>query len=216
MKSLFRALVVLASLSPLACTAADGPQYKLGEHYERVRTPQPVADPSKIQVMEVFAYSCPHCYSLEPAMKKWLAKKPADVDFVRAPHTLGQPNNQARNRAFYAAQMLGALEPFHTALFDKIHQARQDVSKPEQLRALFVASTGIKGEEFDGAYNSFAVDAGFRRGETAIMGMGITSVPTLVVNGQYFVSPNLAGGLDGMLKVTDFLVQQARKERAKR
>jgi thiol:disulfide interchange protein DsbA len=216
MKNLLRALVVLASLSPLACSAADGPQYKLGEHYQRVRTPQPPADKTKIQVMEVFAYSCPHCYSLEPALKKWLAKKPADVDFVRSPHTLGQPANQARNRAFYAAQMLGVLDKFHSALFDAIHQQRKDIAKPEQLRALFVEKTGVKGEDFDGAYNSFAADAGFRRGETAIMGMGISSVPTLVVDGEYFVSPNLAGGFDGMLKVTDFLVEIARKERAKR
>jgi thiol:disulfide interchange protein DsbA len=216
MKNLLRALVVLVSLSPLACTAADGPQYRLGEHYQRVRAPQPPADASKIQVLEVFAYSCPHCYSLEPALKKWLAKKPADVEFVRSPHTLGQPANQARNRAFYAAQMLGVLDKFHTALFEAIHKERKTPSTPEQVRALFVEKTGVKGEDFDGAYNSFATDAGFRRGENAIMAMGISSVPTLVVEGQYFVSPNLAGGFDGMLKVTDFLVEQARQARAKR
>lgn len=216
MKILLRALVVAASLSPLACTAADSPQqYTLGEHYQRVRAVQPPANPAKIEVMEVFAYSCPHCYSFEPALKKWLAKKPGDVEFVRVPHTLGQPANQARNRAFYAAQMLGVVDTFHAALFDAIHRDRRNIATPAELRELAVKA-GVKGEDFDGAVNGFAADAGFRRGEQAVQALGITSVPTLVVEGRYFVSPNIAGGFEGMLKVTDFLVEQARKERRKR
>jgi thiol:disulfide interchange protein DsbA len=217
MKTLFRALVVLASLSPLACSAADSPQpYKLGEHYMRVRAVQPPANPAKIEVMEVFAYSCPHCYSFEPALKKWVAKKPGDVEFVRTPHSLGQPVNQARNRAFYAVQMLGVADAFHVALFDAIHRDRKNMSTPAELRELAVQRAGVKGEDFDGAVNGFAADAGFRRGEQVVQGLGITSVPTLVIEGKYFVSPNIAGGFEGMLKVTDYLVEQARKERGKR
>lgn len=217
MKNLFRALVVLASLSPLACSAAENSQpYKLGEHYLRVRAVQPPANPAKIEVMEVFAYSCPHCYAFEPALKKWAAKQPGDVEFVRTPHTLGQPANQARNRAFYAAQMLGVVDVFHTALFEAIHRDRKNMSTAAELRELAVQRAGVKGEDFDGAVNGFAADAGFRRGEQVVQGLGITSVPTLVVEGRHFVSPNIAGGFDGMLKVADFLVEQARKERGKR
>ena len=205
MKTLFRALVVLASLSPLACSAADNAPYKLGEHYLRVRAAQEPANPAKIEVMEVFAYSCPHCFSLEPVLAQWLRKKPADVEFVRSPNTLGRPENEARNRAFHAMRMLGALDRFHRALFDAIHRERKPMASPADLRALAVHE-GIKGEDFDAAFNSFAADAGLRRGESAAQAMGITSVPTLVVDGKFFVSPNLAKGFDGMLKVTDFLV----------
>lgn len=216
MKTLFRALVVLASLSPLACTAADDAPYKLGEHYLRVRAPQAPANPAKIEVMEVFAYSCPHCYALEPVLAQWLKKKPADVEFVRNPHTLGRPENEGRNRAFYAARMLGVVDRFHAALFQAVHRDHKPMASAADLRALAVQSAGVTAADFDGAYSSFAADAGFRRGESTIQGMGITSVPTLVVDGTWFVSPNLAKGFDGMIKVTDFLVGQARRERAKR
>jgi thiol:disulfide interchange protein DsbA len=216
MKTLFRALVVLASLSPLACSAADTAPYKLGEHYLRVRAAQPPANPAKIEVMEVFAYSCPHCFDLEPILAKWVARQGPDVEFVRSPHTLGMAANEARNRAFYAARMLGPVDRFHAALFDSVHKAKKPMATREDLRALFVQTTGAKGEDFDAAFASFAADAGFRRGESAIQGMGITSVPTLVVEGKHFVSPGLARGFDNMLKVTDFLVEQARRERAKR
>jgi len=215
MNALLRALVVLIALSPLACSAAEAPKYKLGEHYQRVRAIQPPANPGKIEVMEVFAYSCPHCFQFEPALTKWLKKKPADVEFVQTPHTLGNPAGAPRNRAFHAAKMLGVLDKFHPALFGAIHGESRAMATAEELRELFVKHTGVKGEDFDGAFSSFAADAGFRRGESSIQAMGITSVPTLVVDGRHFVSPK-AGGFSGMLAVTDFLIEQARRERAKR
>jgi protein dithiol oxidoreductase (disulfide-forming) len=216
MKTFLRTLVVLASLSPLACSAATTEEYKLGQHYMKVRQAVAPANPARIEVLEVFAYSCPHCYSLEPLVRKWRERLPADVEFVRSPHSLGMSQNEPRNRAFYAARMLNVLDRFHPALFDAVHKERKTMATPADLRALFVQSTGLKGEEFDGAFGSFAADAGFRRGENAIRDFGITSVPTMVVDGKYFVSPNMSNGLEGLLKVTDHLIERARKERAKR
>ena len=204
-------LAVLAVL-PLACSAAEKPKYELGNQYKEVRTPQPTANPAKIEVMEVFAYSCPHCYAFEPKLQEWLKKKPADVEFVRLPHTLGQPANILRNKAFYTAQMLGVFDKFHEALFTAIHAQGKTLATPEEIRDLFVKSTGVKGEDFDGAFSSFAVDAGFRRGENAIRDMGIASVPSLIIEGRYITNPR-TGGFPEMLAVTDFLVEQARKER---
>lgn len=216
MNALFRALVVLMALSPLACSAADDAKYKFGEHYLRVRAAIPPANPGKIEVAEVFAYSCPHCNAFEPALQKWVKKLPPDVEFAQVPHTLGHPAGALRNRAFYAARMLGVLDKFHMALFGAIHVQQKAMTTTEEIRALFVQSTGVKPADFDGAVNSFAADAGFRRGEAAIQAMGIASVPTLVVDGQYLTSPSMGGGFDGVLKVADFLIEQARKERAKR
>jgi protein dithiol oxidoreductase (disulfide-forming) len=217
MNFLSRALVVLMALSPLACSAADDAPYKFGEHYSRVRAAVAPANPDKIEVTEVFAYSCPHCYTLEPALEKWLKKKPADVEFVRLPHTLGRGPGALHNKAFYTARMLGVSDPFHLALFGAIHTQHKPMGTVEEIRALFVQSTGVKAEDFDAAFSGFAVDAGFRRGEIALQSMAIGSVPTLVVNGQYFTSGGMApGGLGGMLKVTDFLIEKARKERGKR
>jgi thiol:disulfide interchange protein DsbA len=217
MHLLARALVALTALLPLACSAADDAgKYQLGQHYKSVRNPQAPANPAKIEVMEVFAYSCPHCFQFEQPLEKWLAKKPGDVEFVRLPHTLGQPANQLRNKAFYAAQLLGVFEPFHRALFGAIHGQGKMAASAEELRGLFVQHTGVKAEDFDGAFNSFAADAGARRGEATVRELGITSVPTIVVEGKYYTSPRAGGGFTEMLAVTDFLVEQARKERKSR
>lgn len=208
MRFFARACLALITLLPLACTAADKGKYEMGRDYQAVRQPQPTADPAKIEVMEVFAYSCPHCFHLEGEVQKWLAKKPADVAFVRLPHTLGSPAAVFRNKAFYAAQMLGVAEPFHKALFGAIHGQNKMMATLEEVRALFVEVTGVKAEEFDGAYSSFAVDSRFRIGENAIQDMGIASVPTLVVEGKYLVKNG-----PEVFSIVDFLVDKARQER---
>ena len=215
MPFLARALIALTALLPLACTAADAPKYELGTHYKPVRVPQTPADPGKIEVIEVFSYGCPHCFQFEPHLEAWLAKKPSDVSFVRLPHTLGAPAGIVRNKAMYTAHMLGGFEKFHRALFASIHGQGKTMGSVEEVRDLFVQSTGLKAADFDGAYNSFAIDSRFRIAENAIRDMGIASVPTLVVDGKYYTSPRAGGGFTEMLAVTDFLVAQARKERGK-
>jgi thiol:disulfide interchange protein DsbA len=217
MRFLTRAIVALAMSLPLACTAADEPaKYQLGQHYKMVRTPQTPADPNKIQVMEVFAYSCPHCFQFEPHVEKWLKSKPADVEFVQLPHTLGAKAGVPRNKAFYAAQKLGVFDKFHRTLFGAIHGQGKMMATPEDMRALFVEQLGVPAEDFEGAFTGFDTDNRFRRGEQAIAEMGIASVPTIVVDGRYYTSPRAGGGFGEMLAVTDFLVQKARQERQSR
>lgn len=210
MPFLARALIALSALLPLACSAADSEKYQAGEHYKSVRVPQAPADPAKIEVMEVFAYSCPHCFQLEGKVDAWLAKKPADVVFVRQPHTLGAPANAVRNKAMYTAQMLGGFDKFHKALFGAIHGQGRVMATVEEVRELFVKSTGIKAEDFDGAYTSFMIDSRFRIGEKVVQDLGVASVPQIVVDGKWAV-PNGAQ----VFSIVDFLVEKARKERKK-
>jgi len=205
-----RGLIALTALLPLACSAADAEKYQAGEHYKSVRVPQAPADPAKIEVMEVFAYSCPHCFQLEGKVDAWLAKKPADVAFVRQPHTLGAPANAVRNKAMYTAQMLGGFDQFHKALFGAIHGQGRVMATVEEVRELFVKSTGLKAEDFDGAYSSFMIDSRFRIGEKTVQDLGIASVPTIVVDGKWAV-PNGSQ----VFSIVDFLVEKARKERRK-
>jgi protein dithiol oxidoreductase (disulfide-forming) len=215
MRHFARALLALTAALPLACSAADSSKYQLGTHYNKVRVAQPPSEPSRIDVYEVFAYSCPHCFQFEPHLDQWLASKPADVNFLRMPHTLGNPAGEVRNKAMYTAHMLGAFDKFHRALFGAIHGARRPMATLEEVRGLFVDATGLSAAEFDGAYKGFAVDSRYRIAESTIRDMGITSVPTLVVDGKYFTSPRAGGGFTEMLAVADFLVAQARAERAK-
>lgn len=213
MRFLTRAALALMVLSPLACSAKDGDEFLLGQHYREVRTVLAPTDPKRIEVAEAFWYGCPHCFQFEPTIDKWLAKKPADVDFVRLPSSLGRPAGILHSKAFYAAEMLGVTDKIHKPLFGAMHGQGKMMATPEEIRAFFAATAGVKAEDFDGAFTGFAVDSRVRRAESLLKDYGITAVPTVIVGGKYYTYGSLAGNHENMLRVIDFLVAKVRKER---
>ena len=83
----------------------------------------------------------------------------------------------------------------------------------EDLRGLFLASTGLSAEDFNGAYSGFATDNRVRRGENIVRELGVTSVPTVVVDGRWYTNGTMAGSNDKVFAIVDFLVQQAKADR---
>jgi thiol:disulfide interchange protein DsbA len=217
MKFLPRALLALSVLLPLAssCSAAEE-EFQAGKHYFPTQHAKPTEDPSKIEVTEVFWYGCPHCYAFESLLDKWVEKKPADVNFVRMPSSLGRPIGIVHSKAFYAAQMLGIVDRIHLPLFEAIHKQNKPMGTPEELRALFVSAGGVKAEDFDGAFSGFAVDSKVRIAEQELRDLGVSGTPAMLVERKWIVSASTAGSNEKMLKVVDFLVQKARDERKKK
>lgn len=204
------AVLILSSL-PLACTATDNDAYKLGKQYFSARQSTPPADPEKIEVTEVFWYGCPHCFRFDPYVERWLDRKPGDVVFTRLPSSLGRPQGLAHSKAFYTAESLGIFEQFHPVFFDTIQKTH--ASSADAIAAVF-ERLGISRPEFDGTFNGFAVDTRVRRAEAQIREFGITSVPSVVVDGRYWTNATVAGGgFDDLLKVVDFLVEKVRADR---
>jgi thiol:disulfide interchange protein DsbA len=210
MRFLKISVLALSALFATACSAGGdaAAPYKLGEQYQAVRNAQKPADPKRISVEEFFWYGCPHCFHLDPELTAWLATKPADVDFTRVPNTLGRPEGELHARAFYIAQTLGIGDKIHKPLFDAIQVQHLPMSSLESIRALFVEVAGIKPGDFDQVANGFMVDGRLQQAEELGKQYGITSVPTIVVGGEYQVP----GQVDQM-KVVDFVVNQVRKER---
>lgn len=208
-------LFALLALTPIACSAeTSGTSFEEGTHYKRVREAM-TGDAKRIVVNEFFWYGCSHCAAFEPAIQKWAKTRPADVDFVQVPNSLGRPVGVLHAKAYYAADSLGVLAKTHDALFDAIHNKRQIVDTEDQLAAFFNTTTGILPDVFKGTLNGFAVDSRSRNAENLTKQYGIASTPVIVVDGRYQIDARMAGGFDNMLKITDFLIDKARKERKK-
>jgi len=109
--------LVFAWLSCLAVLSHAEPQ--LGREYGLVAHPQPT-DGKKIEVTEVFSYSCPHCFDLEPTIAQWAKKLPKDVSFVRL-HAVSNPAWVSLGKLFYALESLGELERLHADAFNAFH-----------------------------------------------------------------------------------------------
>lgn len=218
MRLLATAVLAFSALLPIACTAAsDSKTYVEGTHYKLVREPgAPSAAGARIEVREFFWYGCGHCYALEPELEKWQARKPADVDLVRVPNSLGRPAGMVHSKAHYAAEALGLSAKIQPALFRALNVEQQPLDTEAQMAAFFTRTTGVLPDVALGSLRGFAVDSRVRAAEALARQYGIASTPTLVVDGRYQTNATLAKGFPEMLKVIDHLIEKTRAERKKK
>lgn len=205
MKKLFTALIV-ALLIPFSAWAQD---YSDGNGYTTIKNPVRTADPSKVEVVEIFWYGCPHCYQLEPLTQAWKKNLAEDVDFKYMPAVFGR-NWLAHAKAFHVADILGVEDKLHSDMFNAIHQDGKRMNSEDQL-AQFFTNYGISEDEFRKQYNSFAVNSRLSQADAKIRAYGARGVPGLIVNGKYLVTAATAGGNNNIYSVVDFLIEQERQ-----
>ncbi|WP_411727145.1 thiol:disulfide interchange protein DsbA/DsbL [Methyloglobulus sp.] len=174
--------------------------------YEVVSPAQPTANPAKIEVIEFFWYGCPHCYSFEPSLTKWLKALPANVEFIRIPAIFNEQWGK-HAKAYFTAEALGVVDAVHTNFFDAIQEKKQELETEDQL-AKFFAAHGVKEAEFRETYNSFMIDAKMRQAPAIAAKYGITGVPAIVVNGKYKTNGTLAGSQEKMIGVMNSLIKK--------
>lgn len=194
----------------------EGPAPVAGRDYEEIAGGQPYAPLNgQVEVVEVFGYVCPACGAFAPRMAAWKARLPADVRVSYVPVAFGKAW-EPYAKAFYAAEAKGLVDKTHDAVFSAIHLQRtlpgegKPPADPAQL-AKFYAGYGANPQEFVALMNSFATNAKMGRGMQFAQRSGVSSTPTLVVNGKYRVTGG--SSWDDVLRITDHLIAM---ERAKR
>jgi thiol:disulfide interchange protein DsbA len=202
------ALVVSASLLPF--TAVLGAGIDPTGKYDLIKPPQPTDTPDKIEVVEVFSYACPHCFTFLPYMEKYAQSKP-DYVAVRHMPAVFRSSWIAPARAFYTAQVLGIEKQIHRGIFEAIHVDKQPMDTREDVTKFF-ETHGVSKTDFDKAYDSFAVETLMRKTQVMQKRYGIRGTPSIVVNGKYRVSGTLAGPPEGMIQVTEALADREHAE----
>lgn len=180
----------------------------------RVISPQPVAVPGRIEVIDFFWYGCPHCHTLQPALERWISRKPADVIVRRIPAILRE-SWSPHARIYYTLEALGEAERLHQRVYHGYHANNLALSKPE-VASGWAAENGIARERWDEAYNSAAVQRKVEEAARLTRAYSITGTPSLVVNGRYLTSGNMAESPDATVLILEGLVQKMRAEAALR
>jgi thiol:disulfide interchange protein DsbA len=183
-------------------------RFQPGTHYRLMTPVQPTSvDPGKVEVLEIFWYGCPHCYTLEPHLREWVKNDmPANAEFVQIPAALNR-GWQVHARAFYTAEALGRLDEMHEGMFKALNVDRNPLSTEDQLIEFF-GNYGVSKQEFLEAFNSFAVQTKLRRADSLVRRYRITGVPAVVVNGKYVTGADVAGGVPQLFEVIDFLIEK--------
>lgn len=208
-----------ASLERLAALPADqqlpGGKWKAGTHYVPLVPAQPTSvAPGKVEVVEVFWYGCAHCNALEPFLANWAKNKPEYVEFVRVPVIWG-PAHVAHARLFYILQTLNRMD-LHQKVFDTVHkEGNMLVFTTEQVTRKaqqdFATANGISQQDFDKAWDSFAVNSGLARAKQLTERYRVEGVPLVVINGKYLTDVGRAGGPGQLVQLINDLAAHERR-----
>ena len=207
-----RSFVVLALLFlPILATASN---YREGTDYKLLKQPLPVsAQTDKIEIDTIFWYGCPHCYDLAKLQKPWEKGLASDVELQDVPVIFGKPW-QAHAQLFYSLEDMNLLDKAHFVVFDAVQKQGRRLDSEKEMADFLNSRFNVKSSDFERTYNSFGVRNQTQKASSITRGAQLTGVPAIIVNGRYVVDPSMAGGLDNMLKITDFLIQKIRDEKA--
>ncbi len=214
---LARRLLLLAFALTVAApvlVSAQGRAPQELKDYTVLKPPIPVESGGKIEVLEFFQYTCPHCFSFDPYLTAWRKKLPADVEYRRIPISWDN-SNLPHVRIYYTLEALGKLEEMHQKVFVAIQKNRQPLLNPEQI-ADFMAANGIDRKQWLDTYNSFSVAARANRAGQIWRAYKVDGTPMMAVDGRFMTAPSMVGSRDGALVVLDYLIQRSRAERTKK
>jgi len=175
------------------------PAAALAARYEAIEGPRLGDDPETIEVIEFFWYGCPHCYRFSPHIERWKRSVPEDVTFRHLPAILS-PRWELHAKAFFTARIMNELDRFHPAMFAAIHEDNMRLDSVTEIGE-FAGSLGIDPERFVATMKSFAVDTRVRRVKNLQRAYGVSGTPTVVIDGRYRTSGNIAGGVANMIPV---------------
>jgi len=214
------ALLGLAAGFSIPAALAAEPQ--AGTQYVVMQNPQPTDTGKKVEVIEFFAYYCPHCNAFEPALEAWVKKQGDNIVFKRV-HVQGGPSVAPQQRLFYTLDAMGLLDQYHQKAFDAIHRQHLRLSSDEQVID-WAAQNGIDRARFTDTYRSFGIGAKLRRAGAMMDTYGVNFWPLVAIDGRFVTSPSQAGtgAPEGStearqqqmaLEVMDFLVAKAKADK---
>ncbi len=207
-------LATLATTSTVvgSVARAQGGKFEEGVDYVTLdkRVPADVG-PGKIEIIEFFWYSCPHCNAFEPRFESWIKSAPKDLVIKRAPVRFRE-DFEAQQRMYYVLEALNKVDALHAQVFKAIHVDRLNLTTSDNL-ANWALARGIDKNKFMEVFNSFGVATQAKRAAQLQEAFKVQGVPALGVAGRFYTDGSLAGSMDRALQVVEYLVNEVRKGR---
>ena len=183
-----------------------------GKDYRKLEKAVAVEAPAgRIEVVEFFWYSCPHCNAFEPRLVSWIQRAPEYVSVRRVPVAF-RDDFVPQQRLFYTLEAMGKLEELHAKVFQAIHGQRLPLNREEGILE-WAGKQGLDRAKFGELYNSFSVSGKARAATQLQDAYGVEGVPAIGIAGRYYTDGTMAGNMDRALQVTDYLIAEARKTR---
>jgi len=172
---------------------------------------RPVASdvgPGKVELIEFFWYSCPHCNAFEPSFAQWVKAAPKEVVVRRVPVAF-RDDFAPQQRLYYTLEALGWVETLHAKVFHAVHVERLGLNTDALIQA-WIDKQGVDGKKFAETYKSFGVAGKVKRAVQLQNDYRVEGVPSLGIAGRYYTDGTLAGSMERALKVAESLIARSR------
>jgi len=213
-----RRLFCIALLGLAAGASSFAAEPQPGSQYTALPSPQPTDSGKKVEVIEFFAYYCPHCYAFEPQLANWVRQQGDNIVFKRV-HVSAGARVLPQQRLFFTLEAMGLLEQYHQKVFDAMHVQHLRLASDEEVFD-WVAKNGIDRAKFLETWRSFGMPAKLRRADAMMDSYAVDRWPMIVVDGRWVTSPSQALAeapeaqrQQAALQVMDGLVAKAKADK---
>ena len=212
-RRLFSSIVVTASAWLSAPAAwAQAALFKSGKDFQTLERPVATeTNGGKIELIEFFWYSCPHCNAFEPNFAQWVKNAPKDVVVRRIPVSF-RDDFAPQQRLFFTIEAMNLMDSLHPKVFTAIHVEKLLLNTDASVLA-WAEKQGVDKAKFNETYKSFSVATKLKRAVQLQNDFKVEGVPSLGVAGRYYIDGTLAGSMDRALKVAESLIAQTRQGR---
>ena|SRR5690554_2263319 len=204
LKNLLVRSLAIAAVSAGALFAPLGVA-QAAENYVTVEPPQPSDTTGKIEVLEFFAYTCPHCNTIEPMVQKWAKTLPDNVVLKPVPVAFNASMADLQ-RLYYSLEALDRLD-LHAEVFTAIHKERKRIYEADAI-ADWAASKGVDKQAFVDVFNSFGITSKVSRANELAKLYKIEGTPSIAVGGKYVTSPTMTNSYEATIEEAQRLVEE--------
>lgn len=177
--------------------------------YATVSPAQPSDTEGKIEVLEFFAYTCPHCNAIEPLVEKWTKTLPANVVFRSVPVAFNASMVDLQ-KLYYSLEAMGRLD-LHPAVFKAIHEEHKQIFDAKSITDWVVAQ-GVDRAQFEAVFKSFGINSKVTRANDLAKNYNIEGTPSLAVGGKYVTSPSETKSYAGTIEEAQKLLEMVMKK----
>ncbi len=196
MKKIFAVILILTFLS----TPSFGADAEIKGKYEVIGSTEGLKGASQVELLELFNYSCGHCYRFLETSKKLRKKYGAKLFHKKYPIYWGEQTAYPA-MAFYISDSLGMEEKFTQELFDTNFKLNINIFRSRVIK-LLARDYGID-KEMSSGMESKKIEAKVNKGLKMARDYKANETPTIIINNVLKVTPSLSGG--DVVKMTENL-----------
>ena len=192
----------------LSCVAA--PAFA-GKAYLDIQPPHDTAvKKGEVELIEFFWFGCIHCYNVDPAVHKLVARLPRNVRFTRIPAVFND-RLAILARGYYTLDALGQKERLSENLFESIHAWGIPMETEQDFIDWTSKAAGVDRKKVSDLYYSDRVKAKVDHARKLSSEYHIDNVPMFVVNGKYITDLVIAGDESALFNTIHTLLAKERK-----